>query len=84
MRNMTVLAECARLGAAVLIIGTVGCEPSFDVEAFKTVVRDVYGEPEGAPTIFMDAEGLAKPDWDSLRTILERDLDAAVRRHENL
>lgn len=88
MRNMTALAECARLGTAVLLVGAAGCDmlpwpppppPGFDTEAFKTVVRDVYGDPEGAPTIFMDIDGFGKPDLDSLRTILERDLRVKVR-----
>ena len=83
---MTVLAECARLGTAAVIVAIVGCDPTlpmsppgFDTEAFRTVVRDVYGEPEGAPTIFMDAEGLAKPDLDTLRIILKQYLGTEVR-----
>ena len=86
MRNMTPLAACALLGTAALLVGAVGCDvvfppppPGFDTETFRIVVQDVYGEPEGRPTIFMDAAGLSTPDWETLRTIVERDLDTKVR-----
>ncbi len=57
MRKVTALVECARLGAAALLVGAVGCgaESPPDWDAIATVVSEAYRtEGQARAVVFVD------------------------------